>query len=77
MSPFQVTRSSSASSLRCACPQARAMIFISSTLASKKLARRRADFSTSIRAVRLGFWVAMPTGQLLVWQARMPRQPIA
>ena len=33
--------------------------------------------STGSRARRCGFWVAMPTGQLSVWQARMPRQPIA
>ena len=37
----------------------------------------RADFSTNRRETQIGFCVAMPTGQLLVWQARMPRQPMA
>ncbi len=42
------------------------MTFISSTEASKKLASRRADFSTTSRFTRCGFCVAMPTGQLFV-----------
>ena len=47
------------------------------TLASKKFASWRADAGISRRVRRLGFCVALPTGQLFVWQARMPRQPIA
>ena len=60
------------------CPHARASTCISSTVAREEavepLARPRRPGS---RARRCGFWVAMPTGQLLVWHARMPRQPIA
>ena len=45
--------------------------------ARKKLSSCLAPFSTFSRRRRFGFWVAMPTGQLLVWQARIPIHPIA
>ena len=48
-----------------------------STAAQKNRARRSEATSTGSRARRCGFWVAMPTGQLLVWQARMPTHPMA
>ncbi len=53
-------------------PQARASTCISSTLARRNCVSCAADVSTSRRARRCGCWVAMPTGQLLVWHARIP-----
>src|SRR3954454_10474475 len=50
---------------------------MSSTEAPRKRANRSAASSTGSRARRCGFWVAMPTGQLSVWHARMPRHPMA
>ncbi len=50
---------------------------MSSTVARRKLFSRCAASSTGRRARRCSFWVAIPTGQLFVWHARMPRQPIA
>ena len=50
---------------------------MSSVDAAKKFANRWADSSTMRRALSPFFFVAMPTGQLLLWQALIPRHPIA
>ena len=53
------------------------MTCISATEDFRKFASCAADLSMTSRETRCGFWVAMPTGQLLVWQARMAMQPMA
>ncbi len=50
---------------------------MSPIVACKKRANRCEASSTGSRARRCGFCVAMPTGQLSVWHARIPKHPIA
>ncbi len=59
------------------CPQERATTFIKSAVAPKKVPNCFADDSIINLLLRFSFWVAIPTGQLLLPQARIPRQPMA
>ena len=72
-----VDRSSGLNFLTSSYPHALAMTLMSSLVAEKKFASCLAEESMISRLRRCSFCVATPTGQLLVWQALIPKQPIA